>query len=257
MSLLALTTFRLPPMPAPLTGTHIAIGIGAVVLGVAMALQGLRLIRWPMAVAGAVLGALLGSQLQQFNEALDASTTVYISAGVLGVIFFVAARFLTGLIGGVLLALAVVFWMITSPDPTLQVDGMSYRTDGIENLSEWPIAFLQDVWTYLGGLVEQKAWAPLGLVGVALLIPIVLGVLLRKLTTMATTAVLGVVLVTIGAMVVLAYLGWVNDVPEVLASRQALIAMGAGALVAFGVQVITLPRHKALVNIADDDSAAS
>jgi hypothetical protein len=256
MDLQVATSFGLPPVPDPMTNIHLAVGIGAIILGVAMALQGLRLIRWPMALVGGVLGLALAKQLQPLNESLNAPATLYVGTAVMAIVFFIAARFLTGLCGGVLLSLGVLFWLMTGPEAIAPVD-MEYQTATVAGLSDWPGAFLQDCKVYLGALLKNSQWVPLLLIALALLVPIAMGVLLRKLTTIIVTAALGTALATVGAMAVAAYFKWIGDIPQALVSSPALIAMGVGALAGFSVQVVTLPRHRGIVQSGSESDSAS
>jgi hypothetical protein len=256
MSLLAMTSFGLPPIPDPLTKIHLAIGIGGVILGVAMALQGLRLIRWPMALAGGVLGLLLARQLQPLNASLNAPATLYFGAAIMAAIFFAAARFLTGLVGGALLALGVIFWLMTGPRAAPSID-MEYKTASVTDLSAWPEAFLKDCQTYLLALVKQGEWVSLLLIAFALLAPIALGVLMRKLTTIFITALLGALLAAGGVMVIALYFKWVDDAHHAFTTTPVLMGMGAAALVGFSIQVVTLPRHRGIVQITSEGDSGS
>ncbi len=256
MSLLAITSFGLPPVPDPLTKMHLAIGIGGVILGAAMALQGLRLIRWPMALAGGILGVGVARQLQPLNPSLNAPATIYIGGAIGAAVFFAAARFLTGLVGGALLAMGVLFWLMSSPESAEPVT-MEYQTASVAGLSAWPEAFVQDCQTYLRALVKEGQWVSLLLVAFALLVPIALGVLLRKLTTILITALLGAFLAAGGAMVVALYFKWIDDPHHAITTTPVLMAMGAAALVGFSIQVVTLPRHRGIVQTSSESDSNS
>ena len=232
--------FTLPLLPDPLTGVHALLAGGCAALGAALVLRGLRLSRWLMMIAGGAVGFILAGTLSTHMPEISPVAVSIVLAGTLAIIAFITARLWMGMLAGALVGSGAVGWMLCADDPQLQPPDMPLlHLPNTTNLAVWASEFYGHVWHYLVALAENRMWNPLIAVGLAVVIPLGLALMARKILTIAITSAVGAVMVLAGAVVVAAFANTVADPRAVILSRGGLIAACCIAGVGAAFQVIT------------------
>lgn len=253
----ALLNFTLPLLPDPLTGLHALLAAGCAALGAALVLRGLRLSRWMMMIAGAAVGLILAGLLSTRMQDISPIAVCIVLAGTLAIIAFITARLWMGLLAGALVGSGTVGWMLCANDPKLQPPGMSpLGLPNTTDLAVWTSEFYGHAWHYLVALAENHMWPPLIAVGLAVIIPLALALVARKILTIVTTSAVGAAMVLAGAVVVAAFANTVADARAAIISRGGLIAACciAGAGVTF--QIVTTYFKRDIPTAKPDDNSS-
>ena len=253
----ALLNFTLPSLPDPLTGLHALLAAGCAALGAALVLRGLRLSRWMMMIAGAAVGLILAGTLSTRMQNISTVAVCIVLAGTLAIVAFITARVWMGMLAGALVGSGTVGWMLCANDPQLQPPDMPpMHLPNTTNLAVWASEFYGHAWQYLVALAENHMWPPLIAVGLAVVIPIGLALMARKVLTIVTTSVVGAAMVLAGAVVVAAFANTVADPRAAILSRGGLIAACciAGAGVIF--QIMTTYFKRDIPTAKPDDNSS-
>jgi len=253
----ALLNFTLPLLPDPLTGLHALLAAGCAALGAALVLRGLRLSRWMMMIAGAAVGLILAGTLSTRMPDISPVAVCIVLGGTLAIIAFITARLWMGFLVGTLVGSGTVGWMLCANDPDLRPPDMPpLDLPNTTNLAVWASEFYGHAWQYLVALAENHMWPPLIAVGLAVIIPLGLALMARKILTIVTTSVVGAAMVLAGAVVLAAFANTVADPRAAIFSCGGLIVACciAGAGVIFQIMTTYFKRDIPTAKPDDDSS---
>jgi len=247
---------RLPSLPDPLTGMHAIVAAGFVVLGVVLALRGMRLSRWLMMIAGLVAGLVLAGPLAAKMPNISVAIVRIVLAGTLAIIAFISARLWVALLAGALSGSAAVIWLLSGGSPQYQPADMEKLTHSqTTDLMLWACELHKNAGIYVLALAKNQMWLPLALIGLAVLIPLVFAIIAKKLLTIVITSILGAAMVMVGAVILTAYFKHISGAESLIVSKSGLIVLGGMAALGAAFQFVTsyLKRKRIPSAEPDDD----